>query len=79
MNVVNIKEPIWKNRTVGIAESKIGKSGVVVNILYKDKMGNKVFPNKYHCSVEMAKKAPRMLRRGNALRLIRIADLEVLS
>ena len=78
MNVVNIKEPIWSDRSVGIAESKIGKSGVKVNILYKNVMGEKVFPHKYFCSVDLAKRSKRMVRRGNKLRVVRIEDMELL-
>jgi len=78
MNVVNIKEPIWSDRSVGIAESKIGKDGVLINILYKNSMGEKVFPNKYFCSVGLAKRSKPMVRKGNKLRVVKIEDMELL-
>ena len=77
MNIVEIQEPIWKDRSVGISEDKIGVEGCIVKIMYKDKSGVRVYPNKYLCTYEQAIKSPRMLRRGNALRLVRIKDLEL--
>ena len=78
INKISIKEPIWKTESVGIADYKISKRGIEVKILYKDKVGNKVFPYIYCMSYEMAKSYPiQIVGRNVKLRIIPIADMQI--
>ena len=46
MNKVIIKSAMWKNGgSVGIAEKNFSDNGVLVEILDKDKYGNKRYPH----------------------------------
>jgi hypothetical protein len=46
INKYEIKEPVWKDNSIGIAEFRL-KSDLIVNITYKNKNNETVFPNTY--------------------------------
>jgi len=77
MDLINIliHEPIWKNRSVGIAERKI-IADILVSIDYRDKRGELVFPGRYLMKREKALTYPTQMVRGTTLRIIPISDFE---
>ena len=80
MNKVVIKTPMWKNGgSVGIADRQFSNSGVLVEIDYKDKYGQRIYPHTYKVSKQKADQCERMYVGKNNLpvRLIQIKDLEV--
>ena len=46
MNKYEIKEPVWKDNSIGIAEFRL-KNDLLVDIIYKNKSNERVFPNTY--------------------------------
>lgn len=74
--MIKIKEPIWKNRSVGIAESKMLDEVIEVEILYKDKTGNRLYPGIYKMNWAKAMTYPKQVIRGVNLRIIPIKDFE---
>ncbi len=46
MNRYEIKEPVWKDNSIGIAEFRL-KNDLLVDIIYKNKSNERVFPNTY--------------------------------
>jgi hypothetical protein len=70
-----IKEPIWKDRSVGIAIDKLSgmklDEEIHIGILYKDKAGNYTYPWLYKVSVRTLLVQPIMLAK-NSVRLARI-------
>ena len=80
MNKVVIKTPMWKNGgSVGIADRQFSNSGVLVEIDYKDKYGQRIYPHTYKVSKQKAEQCARMYVGKNNLpvRVIPIKDLEV--
>ena len=76
MNKLNILVPIWKNRAVGIAE-RLLNDDVEIQILYKDKNGNRLYPATYIAKKELVKKFPVQFIRGNKLHIVPIAKLKI--
>ena len=76
MNKLNIKIPIWKNRAVGIAE-RLLNDDVEIQILYKDKNGNRLYPDIYIAKKELVKKFPVKFIRGIKLHIVPIAKLKI--
>ena len=76
MNKLNIKIPIWKNKAVGIAE-RLLNDDVEINILYKDKNGNRLYPATYIAKKELVKKFPVQFIRGIKLHIVPIAKLKI--
>jgi len=74
-NKVIIREPIWKNRSISIAKHKVGE-GCDIEIAYKDKYGNRVFPHLYFLSKEKALSCPTVLSGGTPCWNIPINELE---
>ena len=79
MRKVKIKEPIWATQSVGIAERLLDQDGVQVTISYKDKAGNKVFPDTYYIPSIVAKNFPTQIRRGVNLKIIPIKAFKVIN
>ena len=76
MNIIHIKEPFWKYKAVGIAESKIGE-GCVVMIDYKQKDGTYAYPGQYYVSKQLAKSCSKRNKRDTpTLRIIPIEKME---
>ena len=46
MNRYEIREPIWKDNSIGIADFRL-KNDLLVDIIYKNKSNERVFPNTY--------------------------------
>lgn len=72
----SIREPIWKTRSVGVAIEKILPGENVVEITYRTKDGQRLFPNMYTFHSDDVKDHPITTVRGVRLRMLRIADLK---
>jgi hypothetical protein len=70
-----IHEPIWKTKSVGLAEYRLEDTNTV-KILYKSEDGTYPFPNSYTVSKETVLKYPIMMRGTVQLRIIPIAHME---
>tara|TARA_R110000796_G_scaffold233167_1_gene351652 strand:+ start:266 stop:505 length:240 start_codon:yes stop_codon:yes gene_type:complete len=46
MNSYEIREPIWKDNSIGVAEFRL-LNDLLINISYKNKNDEKVFPETY--------------------------------
>jgi len=46
INKYEIKEPIWKDKSIGIADFRL-KNDLQVDIVYKNKNNERVFPDTY--------------------------------
>lgn len=72
---IKIREPIWYNKSVGIADDKI-VDDLEVEILFKDRTGNRVFPGRYQITAFKARLHPVAYHRGgHAIRQIPIANM----
>ena len=78
MTRIQIREPIWKTRSIGIAEHKI-RDVIEVEILYQNQFGERLWPDVYYINRNQALQYPVQDWRGIRLRIIPIADLEMLS
>ena len=75
MKRYTIKEPIWATRSIGIADYRL-KEDLIVNISYKDKLGNLLFPGEFLVKKDIAKTYPTQNLKGNlTLHIIPIEDL----
>jgi len=74
-----IKKPIWENpRSVGIAEYKI-IDDIEVEIGYKDKQGNRLYPWRLKMSKQKALTYPtRQFVQTPDLKIIPIKDFEII-
>ena len=76
MNKYTISKPIWdggfNERCIGIAEFRLP---CIVNISYKDKFDNLVYPDKYIIKQSDAKKYPIKTIGSVTLRIIHISKL----
>ena len=70
-----IQEPIWATKSVGLNEEKMTDT-FLIDILYKDKDGDKLYPNKYKFTKEKALKYPKD-NKHPFLRVIPIKDLKI--
>ena len=77
---VKIKEPIWKPpRSVGIANKTIvmcEADDFLVEILYKNRFGDRIFPYPYRITKEKALSYPIQKRYGVELRIIPLKDMQ---
>lgn len=73
---VEIRQPIWKDKSIGIAEYKM-TDDLEITIPYVTKEGERLFPYVYFISRSKAMCYPKQLVKGIILRIIPIADLEV--
>ena len=76
MNTIIIQVPIWKDRSVGIAEDKMTTVFRVI-IPYKKKAGGHLYPQSFYFSKDQAIKYPKQVIRGRTLRLIPIKDMTI--
>lgn len=79
-NKIEIKYPIWHNRSIGIATYKVGQHNEIT-ILKKDANGKLYYPLPLYISGENARKYPIEPVKSNKnikLYIIPIADLEEL-
>lgn len=62
---ITIKEPIWSTKSVGLNVGGLGDENLVnVNIAYKDKYENLVFPGTFQMKVKDIAKYPVQLKWG---------------
>ena len=76
MREYNISEPIWYNRSIGIADHRLNDD-LLVSITYKDRHGNRVWPEKYLITRDFASQYPTKNVKNNTLYIIPINDLPV--
>ena len=75
MKEYTIKEPIWATKSVGIADYRLSDD-LLVDISYKDKSGELLFPGKFLVKKDIAKTYPIQRLKGNlTLHIIPINDL----
>lgn len=79
MTKITIREPIWKSRSIGIAEDKMTSRLLAIEITYITKDGKRLYPNILYIDREKASKYPIQLWKGYKLYIIPIADLEVIE
>ena len=77
-NKLKIKEPIWLTRSIGIA-AKRAFADLEIEILYKDKYGNRVFPATYKISKEKIITYPFRYIGKNRIYIIPIKDLTIIK
>jgi hypothetical protein len=78
---IEIREPIWGSRSVGIASHKIGDHNVV-KITKTDVSGDLVYGHNYYVSGDKLRSYPTEPARGNKnviLHVIPIDDMEVIE
>jgi len=76
-----IHVPIWNNdgkRSVGIADYRL-KKDALIEISYKDKDGNKLYPYYYFMNKHKAKQYPVQKYKGLNLHIIPIEDFEIVE
>ena len=75
MKRYTIKEPIWATKSVGIADYRL-TDDLLVDISYKDKSGNVLYPGKFLVRKDIAKTYPtQRLKENLNLYIIPIDDL----
>ena len=75
MKEYTIKEPIWATRSIGIADYRL-TDDLLINISYKDKSGNVLYPGKFLVRKDIAKTYPtQRLKENLNLYIIPIDDL----
>ena len=76
MNSYQIKEPIWKTNSIGIAEHRL-KTDLLVDIVYCNKDGERVYPNTYIIKKGSLSNYPSRTIKGHKIYEVPINDLEV--
>lgn len=77
MRHIEIHSPIWKDRSVGIASYKIDQD-IEVEITYKDKKGERMFPCRFFMTREKALSYPSKMVKNVVLKIIPISDFQIL-
>ena len=70
-----IKAPIWKNKSIGLNENKLDENNEI-EILYKDRAGERLWPDKYKITKKEALSYSLMVVKGIRLRIVPIMFLE---
>ena len=78
MRKIIIKEPMWKNRSVGISEDKITDDLIIV-ISYQVKSGSRLYPTPFTITREKALSYPstRYSKLPGKFKEIPIQDLDI--
>ena len=77
MKRVKIRSPIWKNRSIGVAEHHFNDSDPIeIEITYKNKQGKRIYPDVYWLSWDQAGVYPTQVVKGTVLRIIPISALK---
>lgn len=80
MNTINIKIPVWKSKSFGIADFRLKGTGeIYVKCDYRDKNNNLLFPHTYVISKDKARKYKSIKCGGYMGREIPVADFDVLE
>ena len=75
MKKYTIKSPIWKTKSIGIADYRL-TDDLLVDISYKDKAGNILFPGEFVVKKDIARTYPIQKIKGDInLHIIPIDDL----
>lgn len=82
MLMLKIKYPVWNGSRdqsqIGIADFRIGYSGVKFEVTYQDKFGNRPFPHVYFISRDRLIRCPtKILPSGIKVFLATIKDCEI--
>ena len=77
-NKLKIKEPIWISRSIGIAVKR-AFADLEIEIMYKDKFGNKVYPATYKITKEKIITYPYRYIGGNRIYIVPIKDLTIIK
>jgi len=77
-NKLRIKEPIWITRSIGIA-AKRTFADLEIEILYKDKYGNRVYPAKYFIKKEDILGYPFQFIGRNKIHIVPIKYLTIIK
>jgi hypothetical protein len=76
MNKYKIKTPIWKTKSIGIAEQRLDDN-LLVEIEYRQSNGEKLYPHTYIVRKDAVAKYPRQIVKGSNLVIIPISELEI--
>lgn len=77
MKSIEIKSPIWKTRSIGIAKYKV-TDDIKIDIVYKNKNGERLYPDSYVVKKHIAMSYPiQTLKSGIELYIIPIKELEL--
>jgi hypothetical protein len=75
-NKLKIREPIWITKSIGIA-SKRAFADLEIEITYKDKAGNRVYPATYKITKEKIITYPCRYIGKNRIHIVPIKDLTI--
>jgi len=75
-NKLKIKEPIWISKSIGIAEKR-AFADLEIEIMYKDKYHNRVFPATYIITKEKIVTYPVRYCGKTKLYIVPISDLTI--
>ena len=77
MKRVKIRSPIWKDRSIGVAEYHFKSifDAIEIEITYENKQGDRIYPAVYVLSWDEANIYPTQTVRGTLLRIIPISEL----
>jgi len=79
MKTLKIHSPIWSSMSIGIAHFRVSDD-LKIQILYKDKYGNRKFPDTYFMSKEKIITYPtKIIHKNIRLYIIPIKDLEIIK
>jgi len=70
-----IRTPIWKYQAVGLDQNKLNEINIV-EILYTNKSGERLWPSAYKVTKTEALKYPTMEIKGHTLRIVPISAME---
>jgi hypothetical protein len=76
VEIYSIKTPIWKTKSIGIAEQRLNDD-LLVEIEYKQTDGKRLYPHTYIVRKNSVDKYPKQLVKGNNLVIIPISELEI--
>ena len=77
-NKLKIREPIWITKSIGIA-SKRAFADLEIEITYKDKAGNRVYPATYKITKEKIITYPCRYIGKNRIHIVPIRDLTIIK
>ena len=76
MEMYSIKTPIWKTKSIGIAEQRLNND-LLVEIEYKQTNGDRLYPHTYIVRKNTIDNYQRQIVKGNNLVIIPISELEI--
>lgn len=79
MGNVTIREPYWKHNAFGVAKDVFSDGEALVKCSYKNKNGQKLFPETYKITKEKASIFGTMMRKGKELYIIPVNAFEIVE